>query len=273
MSTAFHPQTDGQTEQTNRILEQYLRCYVDYQQTNWVQLLPIAQFAFNSAFNETTQTTLFEANYGYIPSAYYEPIKYESIAPSAEKSADSIKQLHRQMNLDIKFINKRIAAYYNKRHRMEPDLKKGEKVYLLRKNITTQRPSTKLDFKKLGPYEIEERTSPVNYRLKLPEGMRIHPVFHIALLKPAPEGISVDTTTTLENEAEEYRIDRILDSKLINGQIKYLVRWQDYSPEEDSWEPTENFADRKMLIDFHRRNPTLPAPPNLTRDQGRKSQR
>ena len=67
LSTAFHPQTDGQTEKTNSILEQYLRAYVHYQQDNWTELLPLAGFAYNNSKQETMKHTLFFANYGYHP--------------------------------------------------------------------------------------------------------------------------------------------------------------------------------------------------------------
>ena len=65
LSTAFHPQTDGQTERLNQTLEQYLRSYVNHQQDNWVQILPMAQFAYNSATAEATKVSPFFANYGY----------------------------------------------------------------------------------------------------------------------------------------------------------------------------------------------------------------
>ena len=71
---------------------------------------------------------------------------------------------------------------------MGPTLKKGDKVYLLRKNVATKRPSDKLDHKKLGPFEIIEVKGPVNYRLKLLKTIRIYPVFYVSLLKPAPLG-------------------------------------------------------------------------------------
>jgi hypothetical protein len=69
-----------------------------------------------------------------------------------------------------------------------PTLKKGDKVYLLRKNVATKRPSDKLDHKKLRPFEITEVKGPVNYRLKLPKTIKIHPTFYISLLKLAPPG-------------------------------------------------------------------------------------
>ena len=78
--------------------------------------------------------------------------------------------------------------YYNKKHSVGPTLKKGDKVYLLRKNIVIKRPSDKLDHKKLGPFEIVEVKGPVNYRLKLLKTIKIHPTFYISLLEPAPPG-------------------------------------------------------------------------------------
>ena len=69
MSTAFHPQTDGQTERTNAILEQYLRAYVNYQQDNWTELLTLAEFAYNNSKQEMIKHTPFFANYGYHPTS------------------------------------------------------------------------------------------------------------------------------------------------------------------------------------------------------------
>jgi hypothetical protein len=67
LSTAFHPETDGQTERMNAIMEQYLRAYVNYQQDNWVQYLPLAEFAANNHVSETTTVSPFFANYGFDP--------------------------------------------------------------------------------------------------------------------------------------------------------------------------------------------------------------
>jgi len=67
LSTAFHPQSDGQTERVNQVLEQYLRCTLNHQQDNWVSLLPLAEFAFNNAQHSSTQVSPFFANFGYHP--------------------------------------------------------------------------------------------------------------------------------------------------------------------------------------------------------------
>ena len=66
-SSAFHPQTDGQTERLNSVLEQYLRMYCDYQQTDWASLLPMAEFSYNNSKHSATTQTPFYANYGFHP--------------------------------------------------------------------------------------------------------------------------------------------------------------------------------------------------------------
>jgi hypothetical protein len=73
LSIAFHPETDGQTEQTNAIMEQYLRAYVNYQQDDWVQFLPMAEFATNNHVSETTGISPFFANYRLNPKIDFKP--------------------------------------------------------------------------------------------------------------------------------------------------------------------------------------------------------
>ena len=108
--------------------------------------------------------------------------------------------------MDIQFMNERSAAYANKKRSMEPALREGDKVYLLRKHIKTTRPSMKLDFKKSGPFQIIEKISSVNYRLQLPKNSRIHPVFHISLLEPAHGNTPTTTNEELqpENDPDVY---------------------------------------------------------------------
>jgi hypothetical protein len=113
------------------------------------------------------------------------------------------------------FFTKKTILYYNVYRNIEPILKKRNRVYLIRRNIQTKQPSTKLDHKKLGPFKIKRITGLVNYKLVLPRTINIHPVFHISLLElvllgalPAPI-----TEIDLVNPNTEYEIEKILDYK------------------------------------------------------------
>ncbi|PNH26348.1 hypothetical protein BJF96_g10337 [Verticillium dahliae] len=109
LSTAFHPQTDGQTERTNQTLEQYLRCYINYQQDDWVTLLPIAQFAYNSSPSESTKESPFYANYGYNPTAYAERREAPD-TPKATNIAVNIRKIQEQIKLDLELVRTRMTT-------------------------------------------------------------------------------------------------------------------------------------------------------------------
>jgi transposase InsO family protein len=256
LSTAYHPQTNGQTERVNQTLEQYLRHYVNFQQNDWTGLLPMAQFAYNNAMHATTKETPFFANYGLNPTIIGEPIGKQPVAESSRLLATGLKQLHLQLSRDIEFLNMRMKFYYDQSRQEAPDFKRGEKVYLLRRNIRTRRPSAKLDHLKLGPFEIDEKLGPVNYRLKLPESMRrIYTTFHVSLLEKAPKNAEVATNVEIEEETEnEYEVEKILRINKVSGRTHYLVKWRGYDTSESTWEPIENLMGCHQLVQqFHQR--------------------
>ena len=144
-------------------------------------------------------------------------------------------------------------------------------VYLLRHtrgekqpNIKTNRPSDKLDFKKLGPYKVLKQIREVNYELDLPikEGQRgrsVHNIFHISLLEKAvvdeETGEVIHDEITIEGEELEYEVERILQIKFDEEtqQPKYLVKWKNYDEADNTWEPIEHLGHSKALVDdFHR---------------------
>jgi hypothetical protein len=189
MSSAYHPETDGQTERLNQTLEQYLRCFVSYQQNDWVRYLPLAQFTYNTSKHSITKSTPFYANYGREAIPFRQPFETTRWNQRASLDAEQLKNLHKTLQNDVEFLNTRMAHYYNQRHRKEPSLKEGDKVFLLRTNIKTKRPSDKLDFKKLGPFPITKKINDVTYSIQLPQGTRLLNKFHISLLEPAPKDL------------------------------------------------------------------------------------
>jgi transposase InsO family protein len=272
LSTAYHPQTNGQTERVNQTLEQYLRHYVNFQQDDWTGLLPMAQFAYNNAMHSTTKETPFFANYGLNPTIIGEPIGKQPLAESSRLLATGLKQLHLQLSRDIEFLNMRMKFYYDQSRQEAPEFQRGEKVYLLRRNIRTRRPSAKLDHLKLGPFEIEEKTGPLNYRLKLPESMRrIHATFHVSLLEKAPRNAEVATNVEIEEETEnEYEVEEILATNKVSGKPHYLVKWRGYDTSENTWEPIENLAGCHRLVrQFHQQEKETQRPRPTKRRPGR----
>ena len=108
-------------------------------------------------------------------------------------------------------MNMRSAVYYNKHQKEGPTFKRGEKAFLLRRNIKTKRPSQKLDHQKIRPFIIKKQIRPINYQLRLPELMKhLHPVFHILLLEPAPQN-----TQTVENikikKDNKYKVKKFIN--------------------------------------------------------------
>lgn len=235
LSTAYHPQTDGQTERLNQTLEQYLRNYVNYDQKNWAELLPIAQYAYNSAKHTTTGMSPFFANYGMEPDITQAPIECTTKAPEAEERVKRLTILHEQLQRDIEFYGEKMKKHYDLGRQEAPAFREGEKVFLLRRNIKTKRPSEKLEHRKLGPFKIESQVSPVNYRLTLPKTMKVYPVFHVALLEKAPQNAK-EKKTEVEEE-QEYEVEEILNRRRSEGRTEYLVKWKGYPTSENTWEP------------------------------------
>ena len=251
LSTAYHPQTDGQTERLNQTLEQYLRCYVNYEQDDWASKLPLAQLAYNSAPTESTKLSPFYANYGFEPEID-KPPKEGPLAEKAMLTADQLRSLHANMNKELEYVRQRMATYYNKKRLKGPIFKRGEMVYLLRKNFTTTRPSPKLDYKKVGPFKIDEVISDTNYRLSLPSSMRMHPIFHISLLEKAPQ--NAKQQLDIEVYEEEYEPERIIDKQVIDGEVKYLIKWKGYNDAENTWEPAKHLKNcPRLLRQYHQK--------------------
>jgi hypothetical protein len=255
LSSAFHPETDGQTERTNQTLEAYLRHYVNNAQDNWVSLLPMAQLAINNHVSETTKSTPFFANFGKDPQMFRDT-RPNPNAEAAQTKVNHLRKLHGELSDHIKLSQSRVTKARYKTSKNGPQLKKGDKVYLLTKNLKTRKRSRKLDHVKVGPFLIAEQRSAVSYRLQLPKDARIHPVFHISLLEPADPSTPLQTTFDFEPQEEEvFEVEKLLERK---GQ-RYLVRWKDYPPEEDTWETASTLENcQDMIREFNQQHPARP---------------
>ena len=139
--------------------------------------------ALNDNVSKTTKETPFFSNSGKNPNVFYTPLN----RPNAEKALTRIsdlKEVHATLHRNILRSQASITNRLAKKSKPAPQLKKGDKVYLLTKNLKTKRPSKKLDAVKVGLFLIKEVRGLVNYLLDLLKDTRIHPVFHISLLEP-----------------------------------------------------------------------------------------
>ena len=140
---------------------------------------------------------------------------YQIAAPMATITVDKLKEVQQGLQEELVFLQGRMKTYYDQSRLQGPTFTKGDKVYLLRKNIKTKRPNDKLDFKKIGPFKIEGVISATNYKLSLPNNMRIHPVFHISLLEPAPKNAQIETNLEVETDQHTYEVETILDKRRV----------------------------------------------------------
>ena len=266
LSTAFHPQTDGQTERVNQVLEQYLRCVVSYQQDDWTTFLPLAEFAYNNTLHSSIGTSPFFANFGFQP-RFNVSIPSGSVNPSAEERARQLKDIHQDLTLELAHAQDRQKTAADNLRAPAPQFQVGDMVWLLRRHITTTRPCSKLDYTKLGPFRISERINPVAYRLDLPFHYRIHNVFHVSLLEvyhaSALPGRQPTRPPPIELvSGDEYEVEEILDSKLFRRKLYYLVLWKGYPLSEATWEPPHHLMNAAEAVrDFHLRYPSKPMPP------------
>ena len=275
LSTAFHPQTDGQTERVNQVLEGYLRHYSSFQQDDWADLLPLAEHAYNTAVSESTKVSPFFANYGFEPETQWvKPAAAEAewSNPASEKLLERWQSIWTFLQDNISRAQERMAKYYNRHAQQQPALKVGDLVMVNMKNMRTKRPSKKLDHKRLGPVEVIEAVGKRAFRLKLPPEARNHPVFHVAELEPYRqsnlEGRHQPPPPVEEIEGEvNYVVDSIGKSRLNRQRkrVEYLVFWEGYPPEEATWEPAEHLraTAEGALREFHRRYPKQPRDPQV----------
>jgi len=276
MSTAYHPQTDGQTERTNQVLEGYLRNFVNYDQDDWYQLLPLAEHAYNNSTTNAHKMTPFYANYGFHPQTEWMKER-EAQNPGAGMYVHWMKTVHQKAKEALEQTRIAMAKYYDRKAMEQPDIKIGDKVMLNAKNVRSKRPSKKLSPKLYGPFTVLEKRGSSSYKLEIPSRWHIHPVIHVSLLEPyrASNRPGREQPPRLPEEIEgdlEWEVEKIVKSEVIfytrkvrgrNKQmreLRYFVKWKGCSEDENTWEPPEGMEHAQEEVErFHRENPEMPS--------------
>ncbi|GJP48243.1 hypothetical protein CLOM_g7544 [Closterium sp. NIES-68] len=257
MSSAYHPQTDGQTERLNQIVEQLLRAACKDDISKWDLHLPVLEFAYNNATHAATGQTPFFLCYGRHPLTPQKPTTSATVQP-AHDFITTMHQLwdrtHKRL-LDIQQQQKRQAD----RHRNDHTISVGDQVLLDTRNLDISHLPSKLRPRFCGPFLVEAQVTPVTFRLRLPATWKIHNAFHVQLLKPYrdPNTIFVGRQppppppVLVQNEPE-YEVESVLaHRRRRNGTVELLIRWKGYDPSEDSWVPESDMGNaRRPLHDY-----------------------
>jgi hypothetical protein len=254
ISTAYHPQTDGQSERTNQWLEQYLRIFTNFKQDNWASWLPLAQFTHNSWPSSTTKKTPFDLLMGHTPRVH-QTFRFSTV-PSVDQRMQQIKESRQQAQDAIR----RSQNLMIKSHTRFTPYCVGDRVWLDAKNLHTTHPSAKLAPRRHGPFLVTSAISHTSYRLKLPPQWKIHNVFHASLLTPYKETPEhgpnfAEPSPDLIDGEPEWEVEQLLGSRRRRNQLQYLVRWKGFSEAHDSWEPSAHIHADQLVTNFHRQNP------------------
>jgi len=261
-STAYHLQTDRQTERVNQELEQYLWLFVGERQDDWYTLLPLAEFSYNNHVHSSTQQTPFLLDTGRHPWMGFELHQPLSHVEAVNEFTNRMKDTLKEAKSVLAKAKDDMARYYNRHRSPAPTFSPGDMVYLDSKDIQTTRPSKKLSHHHLGPYLVKRRVGKYTYCLALPPPMRhLHLVYNVVKLSPAPDDPIVGRCRNpplpleLIDGEEEYIVEEILNSRMFQRKLQYLVKWEGYGIEGNTWEYLENLAHApQKVMEFHTRN-------------------
>ncbi|KAJ1042418.1 hypothetical protein NDA10_003584 [Ustilago hordei] len=216
LSTAYHPQTDGQTERVNQVIEQYLRMYCNYEQDDWANLLDTAAFVYNNMVHNSIGVSPFFACYGWNPKAHPDiPQQLGVNDPGRFEYLMDGKECCKYLQEQIREAQRRSVNQYNRKHK-DIEFKVGDMVYINRRNWKTRRPTPKLDTWFAGPYPVQEWP----------------------------------TIPSLPDEDLDFEVEALIDKRSHNGTTEYKVLWRGYSEEAASWEPVENLNCPDLIQEY-----------------------
>ena len=253
LSTAYHPQTDGQSEKAVRTVTDALRCLV-LEYPDWTKILPAVEFAYNNSVNPSTDFSPFYLCYGENPPMPATLNLKHLIKTNPNQAAVDFAEITQGA---IEHAKKRLLEaqerqkHYADQHRRDLSFAKGDQVYLSTEKLPLVG-ARKLLPKWFGPCLVEEKIGETAYRLQLPSKWKQHRVFHVSRLKPYevskrfPGPGHQRPPPDLEYGADVYDVENILDRRVTMGRwpkVEYLIKWAGYPDHEATWESRQQLAD------------------------------
>jgi hypothetical protein len=186
-SSTYHPQTDGQIEVVNRSLGDFLRSLVTKHHSQWDNILPQVEFAYNDSINRSTGKSLFQIVYGMHPRGILELRDSEHNATrsaSVEDLAEAMKELHSQVKERLQNSSQKYK-HREDQHRRQLQFEVGDLILAhLRKERFPKGKYNKLKMNKIGPCKVLKKFGANAYEIELPDGIGISLIFNISDLYP-----------------------------------------------------------------------------------------
>jgi hypothetical protein len=259
LSTAYHPQTDGQTERVNQCLENYLRCMCFTTPRKWSYWLSLAEWWYNTSYHTSLTMTPFQALYGFSPPMIAEVIILDCPTDTAREMLQN-RQLAAQLIKDNLLKAQARIKHQADKHRSERTLEVGDMVYLkiqpYRHTSLSLYSSLKLHSRFYGPFHVLERIGKTAYHLLLPENCQLHPVFHVSQLKkhigstvvPSSELPLVDDKGNIK-VAPFQLLERRLIPRNNEPVVQWKIHWSNLPETEATWEDADFI--RKVFPSFN----------------------
>ncbi|KAJ0816356.1 putative nucleotidyltransferase, Ribonuclease H [Helianthus annuus] len=250
MSSAYHPQSDGQTEVLNRCLEAYLRSMCMDAPLTWVKWVPLAQWWYNTSWHSSIKMSPYEALFGIKPSLHIPYIPGDTSIAAVEELHREREAMIRKLKVNLESARNRMKQFSDA-HRTDREFQVGEWVYVklhpFAQNSLRNHHNRKLSPKYFGPFLILQRVGKVAYKLDLPNTAQIHHTFHVSLLKRAHGSITL-TAELPQGPRFVLQPRAVLDRQMVKrgnkATMKVLVHWEGLPVTEASWEFLEDMQIR-----------------------------
>jgi hypothetical protein len=251
LSTANHPETDGQTERVNQSIECYLRCFISSHPQHWAKWLSLCEFWYNSNWHSSLGKSPFEVLYGRKP-------RYFGLTASDSISSTDVSVWLQDRALILASVRQHLLRMQQRmkhqadKNRVERSFSVGDEVFLklqpYLQSSLVRRSNNKLSFKFFGPFTIIARVGAVAYKLELPPASKIHPVFHVSQLKPClgpgqkvlPQLPSPDAMLQVPVRVLQRRIRQ----QGLRTIVQVLVQWSGAPEEMATWEDQESLQQK-----------------------------
>ena len=257
-TTSRHPQSDGQTERTNRTLLSVLRSHALNRREDWDTTIKVAQFQLNAATHKATRRSPFEALFGFSPRSLPKTLKEMITECSGATSfVEDMTRVREDIKKKLEANNEDMAKRVNK-GRKAVEFKEGDEVLVSTNLLSVPEDLRKLGARFVGPYKVSGVPTPVNVIVDLPPHYKTHRRIHVEHVRlfrkddaygdrysvPPPE---------IVDGSKRHEVSAIRGRRKRYGRWEYLVAWEGYDPSEDLWLPPENLGDCQELVEEYDR--------------------